>query len=34
MRRIFDRTVCAKVPALAEALTVKEHLLRRRVCAF
>lgn len=34
MRRIFQKSVSAKVPTLAEALAVKEHLLRKRVCAF
>jgi hypothetical protein len=28
------KTVSAKVPTLVEALAVKEHLLRKRVCAF
>jgi len=34
MRPIFQKTVNAKVPTLVEALAVKEHLLRKRVCAF
>jgi len=28
------KTVSAKVPTLVEALAVKEHLLRKRVCTF
>jgi hypothetical protein len=28
------KTVSAKMPTLVEALAVKEHLLRKRVCAF
>ena len=28
------KTVSAKVPTLVQALAVKEHLLRKRVCAF
>ena len=28
------KTVSAKMPTLVEALAAKEHLLRKRVCAF